>query len=161
MSLLCYFLLFAEKYYFKVPSLRNITLTSPYFHNGSVVKLEEAVRIMGKAQLNKDLTNHEISSLVTFLNTLTGLIFTETFFGHFEGTYFRGIWKFKYLEGINFRGMEKFAFFLGINFHGSSKFCAKFLQEIVIQRYLTTRYIYSQIFLCFTFHHQLKYKRYP
>lgn len=61
-----------DKYFFKVPSLRNIEKTYPYFHDGSISDLKEAVRIMAKTQLNKDLSQNEIDEIVTFLNTLTG-----------------------------------------------------------------------------------------
>ena len=61
-----------DKYYFKVPALRNITKTSPYFHNGSVEKLENAIKIMGYYQLGKVLSNEEITSLALFLKTLDG-----------------------------------------------------------------------------------------
>ena len=64
----------ADKYIFKVPSLRNITKTFPYFHDGSVNDLSEAVSIMGKTELNKDLTDKEIESIVAFLQTLTGVL---------------------------------------------------------------------------------------
>lgn len=60
-----------EKYMFKVPSLRNIEKTGPYFHDGSVTDLEEAIKIMAKLQLNKDLTDEEVTSIMTFLKTLT------------------------------------------------------------------------------------------
>lgn len=60
-----------DKYFFKVPSLRNIAMTYPYFHDGSVEKLEDAVKIMAKLQNNKDLRDEEISSIVTFLKSLT------------------------------------------------------------------------------------------
>ncbi len=62
----------ADKYFFKVPSLRNIAETYPYFHDGSVQGLKEAVSIMGKSQLNKVLTEKEIDDIVAFLKTLTG-----------------------------------------------------------------------------------------
>jgi cytochrome c peroxidase len=62
----------ADKNMFRVQSLRNIELTAPYFHNGAVSTLEEAVRVMGKTQLNKDLSEDEVKSLVMFLKTLTG-----------------------------------------------------------------------------------------
>lgn len=62
----------ADKHFFKVPTLRNIALTAPYFHNGKVQNLEDAVRIMGKLQLNKDLSNEQITDIVAFLNGLTG-----------------------------------------------------------------------------------------
>lgn len=62
----------ADKYIFKTPSLRNIEKTSPYFHDGSIEKLEDAVNIMAKTQLNKELTAKETSDIVAFLKTLTG-----------------------------------------------------------------------------------------
>lgn len=64
----------ADKNVFKVPGLRNIAMTYPYFHDGSVNDLSQAVAIMGKAQLNKTLTVDEIQSIVTFLNALTGKV---------------------------------------------------------------------------------------
>jgi len=57
---------------FKVPTLRNIELTYPYFHDGAVTSLEEAVKTMGKVQLNKDLSEKEVGNIVAFLKTLTG-----------------------------------------------------------------------------------------
>ncbi len=64
----------ADKYVFKVPVLRNVAKTAPYFHDGSVDKLEEAVWIMGKVQLNRDLTKEQVAEIVTFLKSLTGII---------------------------------------------------------------------------------------
>ncbi len=61
-----------DKMMFKVPSLRNIAKTAPYFHNGKIGTLEQAVAQMAEYQLDKNLTAAEISSIVTFLNTLTG-----------------------------------------------------------------------------------------
>lgn len=61
-----------DEHLFKVPTLRNITQTAPYFHNGSVATLEGAVSVMGKVQLNKDLSKEEIADIVAFLNALTG-----------------------------------------------------------------------------------------
>lgn len=61
-----------DKYMFKVPTLRNVEKTAPYFHDGSIADLNEAVRIMGKVQLNKDLSDDEINNIVTFLKALTG-----------------------------------------------------------------------------------------
>lgn len=57
---------------FKVPTLRNVALTAPYFHNGSVRTLNEAVRVMGKTQLNRDLSDAQVSDIAAFLNALTG-----------------------------------------------------------------------------------------
>jgi len=62
----------AEKYFFKVPSLLNIEKTGPYFHNGSVATLQEAVRLMAWHQLGKKLDEAKIESIVTFLKSLTG-----------------------------------------------------------------------------------------
>jgi cytochrome c peroxidase len=56
----------------RVPSLRNVATTSPYFHDGSAATLEEAVRKMGMAQLNSTLTNEQVSAIVAYLRTLTG-----------------------------------------------------------------------------------------
>ena len=62
----------ADKYVFKVPSLRNIEMTYPYFHDGSVWDLKKAVKIMGETQLGIELTNDEIDKIVAFLKSLTG-----------------------------------------------------------------------------------------
>lgn len=56
----------------KVPGLRNIALTGPYFHNGAVWSLEEAVEIMGETQLGQTLTEIEVSDIVAFLKSLSG-----------------------------------------------------------------------------------------
>lgn len=58
----------------RVPSLRNVAITGPYFHNGAVDSLEEAIRIMGKAQLGKTFSKEEIEDLVEFLKSLTGKV---------------------------------------------------------------------------------------
>ena len=57
---------------FKVPTLRNIELTYPYFHDGAAATLEDAVKTMGKIQLDRDFNKKEIDSIVAFLKTLTG-----------------------------------------------------------------------------------------
>ena len=62
----------ADKKFFKVPSLRNVAKTGPYFHDGSVKTLEEAVSKMAEYQLGKNLSQDEVASIVTFLNSLTG-----------------------------------------------------------------------------------------
>ncbi len=64
----------ADKYVFKVPVLRNVAMTRPYFHDGSVGPLEEAVWIMAKVQLGKDLSREQVGDIATFLNALTGRI---------------------------------------------------------------------------------------
>jgi cytochrome c peroxidase len=62
----------AEPAVLRVPSLRNVAATPPYFHDGSAATLEEAVRKMGAAQLNSDLSDSQITAVVAFLHTLTG-----------------------------------------------------------------------------------------
>jgi cytochrome c peroxidase len=57
---------------FKVPSLRNVARTAPYFHDGSAETLEDAVRTMGRYQLGLDLGDDEVGSIVTWLRSLTG-----------------------------------------------------------------------------------------
>jgi cytochrome c peroxidase len=56
----------------RVPSLRNVATTAPYFHDGSAATLEDAVRRMAAAQLDRTLTDQQVASLVLFLKTLTG-----------------------------------------------------------------------------------------
>lgn len=67
-----------DKYMWRVPTWRNVALTAPYFHNGSVKTLDEAVRVMAKTQLNKDLKEDEVRAIVAFLNSLTGEIPPQT-----------------------------------------------------------------------------------
>jgi len=67
----------SDRYFFKVPSLRNITETGPYLHDGSVKTLEEMVKKMGEHQLARQLTNEEMGSIITFLKTLKGEIPTD------------------------------------------------------------------------------------
>jgi cytochrome c peroxidase len=57
----------------RVPSLRNVATTPPYFHDGSAPTLHEAVRRMANAQLDQTLSDQQIESIVAFLNTLTGI----------------------------------------------------------------------------------------
>lgn len=61
-----------DKHMWRVPTWRNVALTAPYFHNGSVRTLEEAVKIMAKAQLDVDLKEDQIADIVAFLESLTG-----------------------------------------------------------------------------------------
>jgi cytochrome c peroxidase len=56
----------------RVPSLRNVAVTPPYFHDGSAPTLPKAIKTMGLAQLDRELTDDEIASIVAFLGTLTG-----------------------------------------------------------------------------------------
>ena len=62
----------SDRNVFKVPTLRNVELTSPYFHDGSVWTLEEAVNVMATHQLGLDLPKAEITKIAAFLRTLTG-----------------------------------------------------------------------------------------
>ncbi|MDR2625842.1 MAG: c-type cytochrome, partial [Zoogloeaceae bacterium] len=62
----------AERFNFKVPTLRNVELTYPYFHDGAANTLTEAVNTMGRLQLGKQFTAQENASIVAFLKTLTG-----------------------------------------------------------------------------------------
>lgn len=59
-------------YEFKVPSLRNVALTAPYFHDGNAKTLEEAVYIMAKYQLGRSMPQQDIEAIAAFLRTLTG-----------------------------------------------------------------------------------------
>ena len=62
----------ADKMYFKVPSLRNIAKTGPYFHDGSSAKLDDAVMRMARHQLGKELSKKDQADIVAFLKSLTG-----------------------------------------------------------------------------------------
>lgn len=62
----------ADEYVFRTSPLRNIALTAPYFHSGTVWELSEAVDIMAKTQLGRDLSEQEIADITAFLHTLTG-----------------------------------------------------------------------------------------
>lgn len=62
----------ADRFNFKVPTLRNVELTYPYFHDGEAATLKEAVEIMGRIQLGKKFTDKENGQIVAFLKTLTG-----------------------------------------------------------------------------------------
>ncbi|HPE59253.1 MAG TPA: cytochrome-c peroxidase [Thiolinea sp.] len=62
----------ADRFKFKVPTLRNVELTYPYFHDGAAKTLEDAVSIMGKLQLGRQFTPEETADIVAFLKTLTG-----------------------------------------------------------------------------------------
>jgi cytochrome c peroxidase len=61
-----------DRFKFKVPGLRNVALTAPYFHDAQAQTLEEAVEIMARYQLGHDLEDRETAQLVAFLETLTG-----------------------------------------------------------------------------------------
>ncbi|WP_411359785.1 cytochrome-c peroxidase [Pseudidiomarina salilacus] len=61
-----------DRFMFKVPTLRNVSLTYPYFHDGAAETLEEATQVMGQLQLGRNFTDEELASLVAFMNALTG-----------------------------------------------------------------------------------------
>ena len=61
-----------DRYVFRVPSLRLVALTAPYFHDGSVKDLDQAVRIMAKHQLGREIPDRDIQRIVAFLNSLPG-----------------------------------------------------------------------------------------
>ena len=62
----------SDEYVFRVPPLRNVDLTVPYFHSGQVWDLTQAVGIMATDQLGKTLTDAEVAKIVAFLKSLTG-----------------------------------------------------------------------------------------
>lgn len=64
----------SDAFMFKVPSLRNIAKTGPYFHDGQVKTLDEATKLMAKHQLGKELSDEDTKKIVTFLEALTGEI---------------------------------------------------------------------------------------
>ncbi len=61
-----------DKLMWRVSTLRNVAITGPYFHNGSVDTLEEAIRVMATVQLKKQLNDDVVADIAAFLNTLTG-----------------------------------------------------------------------------------------
>ena len=63
-----------DLYAFKVPSLRNVVMTGPYFHDGSVASLDSAIRLMGRHQLGAELTDTQIRSIHAWLGALTGTL---------------------------------------------------------------------------------------
>ena len=64
----------ADRGVFKVPSLRNVAQTGPYFHDGSIETLDNAIRLMAEHQLGKTLTPDQVKSIRAFLGSLTGKI---------------------------------------------------------------------------------------
>lgn len=62
----------SDKMVFKVPSLRDIAKTGPYYHDGSIATLDNAVKTMAECQMGRTLTSEEVASIVTWLNSLTG-----------------------------------------------------------------------------------------
>ena len=62
----------ADAFIFKVPQLRNVAVTPPYFHDGSVASLPQAVRVMAQLQLGKQLSDDDVAHIVSFLESLSG-----------------------------------------------------------------------------------------
>lgn len=62
----------SDRHVFKVPSLRNVALTAPYFHDGSAATLPQAVLVMARYQLGRELSAPDVEAIVAFLNTLSG-----------------------------------------------------------------------------------------
>jgi cytochrome c peroxidase len=61
-----------DRHVFKVPTLRNVALTAPYFHDGRAATLEQAVTLMARYQVGAELAPDEAQSIATFLRALTG-----------------------------------------------------------------------------------------
>ncbi|MGF9694491.1 MULTISPECIES: cytochrome-c peroxidase [unclassified Rhizobium] len=61
-----------DEHVFRVPSLRNVEVTAPYFHDGRAERLDDAVAIMGRSQLGRELPQDDVASIVEFLKSLTG-----------------------------------------------------------------------------------------
>ena len=62
----------SDRHVFKVPSLRNVALTAPYFHDGSASTLQQAVTTMGRYQLGRELDDGDVEAITDFLGSLTG-----------------------------------------------------------------------------------------
>jgi len=62
----------ADRYVYRVPMLRNVARTAPYFHDGSVARLDDAVRVMADVQLGRTLPERDVADIVAFLESLTG-----------------------------------------------------------------------------------------
>jgi cytochrome c peroxidase len=62
----------ADKHMWRVPTLRNLEYTAPYFHNGAVKSVDEAVEVMAKTQLDEDLTAEQVTDISAFMTALTG-----------------------------------------------------------------------------------------
>lgn len=62
----------ADRHRFKTPTLRNVMLTYPYMHDGSIETIEDAVRIMHEFEIGHDVTDAELTKIVAFLKSLTG-----------------------------------------------------------------------------------------
>ena len=61
-----------DRHYFKVPSLRLASYTAPYFHDGSVAELEEAIKAMARYQLGRQIAADDVTAIAAFINSLAG-----------------------------------------------------------------------------------------
>ena len=61
-----------DRHVFRVPSLRNVALTAPYFHDGSAPSLAAAITTMARYQLGRELSGEDVTEIAAFLRTLTG-----------------------------------------------------------------------------------------
>jgi cytochrome c peroxidase len=64
----------SDRFVFRVPALRNVELTAPYFHDGSAQTLNQAVQVMAKYQLGRKLTDAQVASIISFFTSLTGRV---------------------------------------------------------------------------------------
>lgn len=62
----------SDRHKFKTPTLRNVMLTYPYMHDGTVASVEDAIRIMHEFQIGKEINDVEVEKIVVFLRTLNG-----------------------------------------------------------------------------------------
>ncbi len=116
---------------FRVPILRNITKTAPYFHNGAVTELKEAIRIMSKYQIGDEFTPKEIDDVVEFFKTLEGDLVSYdinlTSNSNFENINLKGMdLSYKDLHNINLKNANLInCNFFGTNLSGSNLTRAK------------------------------------
>lgn len=66
-----------DRFFFKVPSLRNVADTAPYFHDGSAATLSDAVAVMVRYQLGRQISEDETADIVAFLDSLSGTVDEE------------------------------------------------------------------------------------
>jgi cytochrome c peroxidase len=64
----------ADRMVFKVPSLKNVAMTAPYFHDGSAATLEVAIQMMGRHQLGMELSESEVTAIAAWMRAMTGAI---------------------------------------------------------------------------------------
>jgi cytochrome c peroxidase len=62
----------SDRFVFRVPSLRNVEHTAPYFHDGSAATLTQAIQVMARYQLGRKLGDEQVASIIAFLKSLSG-----------------------------------------------------------------------------------------